>query len=101
MIQAKSGWQRGHPGETLKAIEKPDFIKVHHVHEYQHCGQSLQRRKAMGHEKRQVYDLPKVEMKVTEHRAEIKISSRRGSLAVFVRLQVHRILPNFVTPFPE
>jgi transposase len=74
----KSGGQRGHPGETLKAVEKPDFIKVHRVHGCQHCGQSLQRRKAMGHEKRQVYDLPKVQMQVTEHRAEIKTCSRCG-----------------------
>ena len=74
----KSGGQRGHPGETLKVVERPDFIKVHRVHECQHCGQSLERRKAKGHEKRQVYDLPKVEMKVTEHRAEIKTCSRCG-----------------------
>lgn len=74
----KSGGQRGHPGETLKVVEKPDFIKVHRVHACQHCGQSLQRRKAMGHERRQVYDLPKVQMKVTEHRAEIKTCSRCG-----------------------
>lgn len=74
----KSGGQRGHPGETLKVVEKPDFIKVHRVHECQHCGQSLQRRQAQGHEKRQVYDLPNVEMKVTEHRAEIKTCSRCG-----------------------
>jgi transposase len=72
----KSGGQPGHPGETLKVVEKPDFIKVHRVHECQHCGQSLQRRKAMGHEKRQVYDLPKVQLQVTEHRAEIKVCSR-------------------------
>src|SRR5512134_2699 len=74
----KSGGQRGHPGETLKSVAKPDFIKVHRVHECQHCGQSLERRKAMGHEKRQVFDLPKVQMKVTEHRAEIKTCSRCG-----------------------
>ncbi len=74
----KSGGQRGHPGETLKVVEKPDIIKVHRVHECQHCGQSLQRRKAMGHEKRQVYDLPRVQIQVTEHRAEIKTCSRCG-----------------------
>ncbi|HUE98714.1 MAG TPA: DUF6444 domain-containing protein [Anaerolineales bacterium] len=74
----KSGGQPGHPGETLKAVEKPDFHKVHRVHECQHCGQSVERRKAIGHEKRQVFDLPKVQIQVTEHRAEIKTCSRWG-----------------------
>jgi transposase len=74
----KSGGQPGHPGETLKMVEKPDIVKVHRVQECQHCGRSLKRRKAVGHEKRQVYDLPKVEIQVTEHRAEIKTCSCCG-----------------------
>ncbi len=74
----KRGGQPGHRGDTLKAVEKPDVIKVHRVHECQHCGQSLERRKAIGHEKRQVFDLPKVQIQVTEHRAEIKTCSRCG-----------------------
>ncbi len=83
----KSGGQPGHQGETLKAVEKPDFIKVHRVQECQHCGQSLQRRKAIGHETRQVFDLPKVQIKVTEHCAEIKICSCCGkeTRAIFPR----------------
>jgi transposase len=56
----------------LKAVEKPDRLKVHQVQGCAHCGQSLKRRKAIGYEKRQVFDAPPVKIQVTEHRAEIK-----------------------------
>lgn len=68
----KSGGQVGHRGETLKAVEEPDQVKVHRVKECVHCGSSLKRQKVIRYEKRQVFDVPKVRIQVTEHRAEIR-----------------------------
>ena len=68
----RSGGQAGHRGETLKAVEKPKHIKVHRVEACGHCGRAMRRRKAIGYEKRQVFDVPPVKIEVTEHRAEIK-----------------------------
>jgi transposase len=68
----RSGGQAGHRGETLKMVEKPQHIKVHRVEACGHCGHALRRRKAIGYEKRQVFDVPPVTIEVTEHRAEIK-----------------------------
>jgi transposase len=68
----KSGGQKGHPGYTLRAVEKPDCITVHRVTECTSCGCSLAHIPASRHEKRQVFDFPPLCIEVTQHEAEVK-----------------------------
>lgn len=75
----KSGGQNGHPGVTLAPVDKPDFIVVHPLkHCPCGCGASLRRCLLVRHEKRQVFELPPQKLRVTEHRAEVKICPNSG-----------------------
>lgn len=69
----KNGGQAGHAGNTLKAVKNPDRIEVHQVKECKHCHNSLENVAVKSHEQRQVFDLPRVKIEVTEHQAEIKV----------------------------
>lgn len=67
-----SGGQPGHIGYSLKAVEKPEHVKVHRVEQCSQCHVSLKRVKANRIEKRQVFDVPRVHVEVTEHQAKFK-----------------------------
>lgn len=73
--QRSSGGQPGHPGHTLRMVEKPDRTVPHSVVRCADCGRSLAKQAPDRIERRQVFDLPEPKLEVTEHRAEVKTSA--------------------------
>jgi transposase len=68
----KPGGQLGRNGKTLEQVENPDQVIVHSPIECQGCGSSLLYIESISTEKRQIFDVPKPDVKVTEHRVEAK-----------------------------
>jgi transposase len=75
----KSGGQKGHKGHTLEPSENPDHTEVHKVGQCAVCGVTLEDTEVVGYQKRQVFDIPPIQLEVTEHQAEIKICSCCGT----------------------
>jgi len=67
----KTGGQPGHRGRTLAWSDQPKQIKIHPLLECP-CGEDLSQQPALDYARRQVFDLPPLELECTEHRAEIK-----------------------------
>jgi len=68
----KPGGQQGHAGTRLEMAEQPDHVVSHTVEECRQCGCSLESVDAADQRRRQVVDIPPINLEVTEHRAEIK-----------------------------
>jgi transposase len=66
------GGQPGHEGATLKMAAEPNHVQWHPAQNQCECGCPLKDEPVIDYERRQVFDLPEVELTVTEHRAEIK-----------------------------
>ena len=63
----KPGGQDGHEGRTLMQVARPDREVPHEPALCAGCGAGLAGRPVTGVERRQVFDLPPVAVKVTEH----------------------------------
>ena len=66
----KPGKQPGDPGFRLVQRPDPDEVRVHFPELCRGCGDSLQDAAVVGQERRQVFDLPPIELVVIEHQAE-------------------------------
>ena len=68
----KVGGQKGHKGHNLKMTTNPDQTIIHQVDFCSQCHRDLSNQKSINNKTRQVYDIPPLRMKVTEHQIEVK-----------------------------
>lgn len=65
-----NGGQPGHKGHCLEMSDDPDRIMVHRVGTCKNCQASLKDAPVIGHDRRQVFDIPPLRMEITEHQTE-------------------------------
>jgi transposase len=65
----KTGGQKGHRGETLRPVEKPDIIVNHYPETCTRCDLNVAADASTAYRSRQVFDIPEPKVVVTEHRA--------------------------------
>ena len=76
-----AGGQAGHPGQTLEWNSHPDFIETHTVDSCSVCGRSLSAVPVTEVFARQVFDIPPIELLVTEHQVEVKCCPDCGQMS--------------------
>lgn len=75
-----SGGQVGHPGQTLEWRSEADEVERHPVETCSGCGASLATVAVEDVFARQVFDLPPIALRVTEHQVEVKGCPHCGQL---------------------
>jgi transposase len=70
--QRKTGGQIDHPGSTLEWSEEIDVVVEHKVEQCNGCGADLASEPVQTVWARQVHDIPPIELRVYEHRTEVK-----------------------------
>lgn len=75
----KPGGQVGHRGATKEMVEKPDQFVIYALETCEMCGSSLSAGELSGSERRQVHDLPRQKIEVTEHQVQTKVCHRCGT----------------------
>ncbi len=63
----KPGGQPGHPGSRLEQVSAPDEVLRHEPQACGGCGSGLEGATQVGLRRRQVFDIPPIEVKVIEH----------------------------------
>jgi transposase len=67
-----TGGQPGHPGHTLRMVDKPHHTVRYAVERCTRCGRSLVTQAPDRVERRQIFDLPEPKLEVIEHQGEVK-----------------------------
>ena len=78
--EKSSGGQAGHRGQTLEWQSEPDVVERHPVEVCSGCGSSLATVVVEEVIARQVFDLPPIELKVSEHQVEVKSCPHCGQM---------------------
>jgi transposase len=74
------GKQPGAEGMRLQPRGDPDEVRVHEPQACAGCGADLADAAVTGEERRQVFDLPKIELRVIEHRARRRCCGHCGQV---------------------
>ena len=75
----KTGGQPGHKGHALHHVSHPDYVIQHHVKTCDGCGESLENKSVVQVKARQVFDIPPIQLEVTQHETEVKKCASCGT----------------------